>query len=120
MTFQVTFRNLTDEPIVAQICPRSKRTKTQLELILLPSCRLATRLPKGELILRRTRTCTRTDGDASNLVFEKSKVLGEGRLFDSADVKIPLSTVFKGVVHVSQWRIFSFKVWMQLYLSCDG
>ena len=103
---QVTFRNLTDEPIVAQI-HSSKRTKTQL--ILQPSCRLTTRLAKAELSLHSSRAGTGTDSD----VFEKSLALEEGRLFDSADEKISLSTIFKGswnVVHVSKWRIFSFKV----------
>ena len=113
MILQVTFRNLTDEPIVAQISPR-KRTKTQL--VLQPFCRLTstTRLSKGELILHRTRT--RTDEDVPNLVkfaSEKSQVLEEGGLSDLADAKISLSTIFTGswnVVRVSQWHIFSFKV----------
>lgn len=110
MILQVTFRNLTDEPIVAQIHP-SKRTKTQL--ILQPSCRLTTTLAKGDFSLHShfpTGTLSSTDSD---LVFEKSLALEEGRLFDLADNKISLSTTFRGswnVVHVSKWRIFSFKV----------
>ena len=109
----IIFRNLTDEPIVAQIHP-CKQTKTQL--ILQPSCRLTTRLAKGELSLHPhppSRTGTGTDSDVPNLVFENSLALEEGRLFDSADEKISLSTLFKGswnVVHVSKWRVFSFKV----------
>jgi hypothetical protein len=101
----------TDEPIVAQIHP-CKRSKTRL--ILHPSCRLTTSLAKGELSLHpHSPTRTRTDWDVSNLVFEKALDLEEGRLFDSAGSKISLSTIFRGpwnVVHVSKWRVFSFKV----------
>ena len=104
MTLKVTFRNLTDEPIVARAHPN-------IRLILHPSCRLTTRLVEGELSLHpHSRTPTRTDPD---VVFEKSLVLEEGRLFDSADNKISFSTIFTGpwnVVHVSKWRVFSFKV----------
>ena len=112
MIFQVTFRNLTDEPIVAQVRPRKRTKKTQL--ILDPSCRLTTTLAKGELSLHpHSHTRARTDSDVSNLVVEKSLALEEGRLFDLADNKVPLSTIFKGswnVVQVAKWRIFSFKV----------
>ena len=111
MILQVTFRNLTDEPIVAQIHP-CKQTKTQL--ILQRSCRLTTRLPKGELSLHPyPPSRTGTDSDVPSLVFEKSLALEEGRFIDSADEKISLSTIFRGswnVVHVSKWHIFSFKV----------
>ena len=118
MILQVTFRNLTDEPIVAQIHPHTKRTETQAQLILQPSCRLTTKLANGELSLHpqaHPRTLTRTDKDVPNLVFDKSLILEEpeGRLFDSADDKISLSTIFRGpwnVVHVSKWRILSIKV----------
>ena len=113
MTLQVTFRNLTDEPIVAQIHPR-KRKETRAQLILQPSCLLNTKLAKGELSLHpHSHTITPTDKDASSVIFEKSLALEEGRLFDSAEVKISLSTTFRGpwnVVHASKWRILFFKV----------
>jgi hypothetical protein len=107
MILQVTFRNLTDESIVAQIQPRTKRTETRAQIILHPSCRLTTKLAKGELSLHpHSHPLTHTDKDVPNLIFE-------GRLFDSAEDKISLSTTFRGpwdVVHASKWRIFSFKV----------
>ena len=113
MILQVTFRNLTDEPIVAQIHPRN-RTETRAQLLLRPSCRLTTSLPKGELSLYpHTRTLARTDKDVPNLIFEKSLALEEGRIFDSVEDKITLSSIFRrpwNVLHTSKWRIFSFKV----------
>ena len=116
MTLQVTFRNLTDEPIVAQIRPRKRRKETRVELILHPSCRLTTKLAKGELSLHphpHYRTLTPTDKDVPNVIFEKSLALEEGRFFELEEDKISLSTTFKGpwsVVHASKWRILSFKV----------
>ena len=114
MTLQVTFRNLTDEPIVAQIRPRKRRKETRAELILHPSCRLTTNLAKGELSLHpHYRTLTPTDKDVPNVIFEKSLALEEGRFFELEKDKISLSTTFKGpwnVVHASKWRILSFKV----------
>ena len=111
MFLQVTFRNLTDEPVVVQIHPR-KRMETQVHLTLHASCCLTTKVGKGELSLHpHFRTLTE---DVPHLVFEKSLALEEGRLFDSADDKISLSTIFRGswnVVHVSKWRILSFRVW---------
>ena len=120
----VTIRNLTDEHIIAETHPtssklgvKSKRTKTwQLpsNLVLQPSCRLTTRLPKGELILH-AHSCT---SDVSNLSFsdEKTPILEEGWFFDPASLKISLSTIFTKswnvvpVPHGSKWRIFSLKV----------
>ena len=117
----VTIRNLTDEPIVAETCPASskfgiklsKRTKTQLlhNLVLEPSCRLTTRLPRGELILHG-----HSDTDTSTLAFsddEKAPILSEGY---PAGHKISLSTIFAKSWNIvplprdSIWRIFSFKV----------
>ena len=90
MILQVTFRNLTDESIVAQIHPR-KRKETRAELVLQPSCRLTTGLAKGDLSLHpHTHSLARTDKDVPNPIFEKSLALEEGRLFDSAEDKISL------------------------------
>ena len=67
MILQVTFRNLSDEPIVAQIHPR-KRKDTQALLILQPSCRLTTKIAEGELSLHpHSRTLTPTDKDVPNV-----------------------------------------------------
>ena len=113
MVLQVTFRNLTDEPIVAQIHPRN-RTETRAQLVLQPSCRLTTSLPKGELSLYpHARTLARTDKDVQNSIFKKSLALEERRIFDSVEDKISLSSIFRrpwNVLHTSKWRIFSFKV----------
>ena len=114
MILQVTFRNLTDELIVAQIYPR-KRKETQAQLILQPSCRLTTKLAEGELSLHpHSRTLTLTEKDVPNVIFEKSLALEEGRLFESEEDKVSIATTFRGpwsVVHALKWRILSFKVW---------
>ena len=104
MILQVTFRNLSDEPIVAQIHP-PKRKDNRAQLILQPSCHLTTKLAEGEISLHpHSRTLTSTDKDVPNVIFEKLMAL-EGQN--------SLSTTFRGpwnVVHASKWRILSFKV----------
>ena len=105
MILQVTFRNLSDEPIVAQIHPRKRKdSPSRVQLILQPCCRLTTKLSEGELSLYpHTRTLNPTDKDVPNIIFEKSMAL-EGQ--------ISLSTTIGpwNVVHASKWRILSFKV----------
>ena len=126
----VTIQNLTDEPIIAQtystssklgIKPSSKRTLPLRSLVLQPSCRLTTRLPKGELILHahsRTGVPKLTffdDEKASNLE-------EEGWLFDPVGHKISLSTISTSwnvvpLPHGSIWRIFSLRVRIQFLIE---
>jgi len=109
----VTIRNLTGEPIIAETYPTSSRPSTNL--VLQPSCRLTTKLPRGELVLR-AHSCT----DVPKLAFSDNEkaplILKEGWHFDPVGHKISLSTIFTAswnvvpLPHDSIWRIFSFKV----------
>jgi hypothetical protein len=125
----VTFRNLTDEPIIVETYPTSsklgiqpsKRIKLLPNLILQPSSRLTTTLPKGELILH-----AHSGTDVPNLAFfdnEEAPNLEEGWLFDQEGHRISLSTIFTSswnvvpLPHASIWRIFSFKVLMNSAFS---